>query len=416
MTKKIRRKTAWQKTRKFFNDIHLWSGLISGIVVIVICFSGTLYTYNTELREWAAPHLHKVAVPIAGERLPAESFLPKVAGESGGTVTAISIAADPARTYQFTVRVAGDNSRSGTTYYVNPYTGAITGTSKETTQTAKFMQTMFSLHRWLLLDKIEKPLIGELPNRQLGSYISGTATILFTLGVLTGLIIWFPNKLRNWRQGLTIKWSAGWKRVNHDLHNSLAFYSLIFLFLMGITGPQWSFPWYRTGLRKALGTYQEQSAGRSGNGHGGGRQAPDQRHHTDKPATPASTLAYPIATYLAAADEALPYKGDYRISLPQSADAPLSVSKNRVGFFAPAAGDQVTLETATASVKTVEIFRDKPFNERVSSSIKALHIGNIYGQFTKLLYFLACLVATSLPITGTLIWLNKLKKKKPVRR
>src|SRR5690606_25259837 len=100
MTRKTRKKTTWQKTRKFFNDIHLWAGLISGIIVIVICFSGTIYTYNTELREWAAPHLHQVVVPADGERLPPESFLSKITAESGGTVNAIYVAADPARTYQ----------------------------------------------------------------------------------------------------------------------------------------------------------------------------------------------------------------------------------------------------------------------------------------------------------------------------
>src|SRR5690606_1740045 len=267
MAKTTRKKTTWQKTLKLFNDIHLWAGLISGIVVVVICFSGTIYTYNTELREWAAPHLHQVVVPADRHRIPADSLIPKIAELSGGTITAVGIPADPARTYTFTARVEGDNSRRGTTYYVNPYTGAVTGSSKNVTKTDEFMQMLFSLHRWLLLDRIEEPLIGNLPNRTLGSYLSGAATILFTLGVLSGIVIWFPQKMRNWRQGLSIKWRANWKRINHDLHNSLAFYSLIFLFLMGITGPQWSFPWYRTGLQKALGTYHEQPAQRGQDGH-----------------------------------------------------------------------------------------------------------------------------------------------------
>lgn len=421
MVKTARKKTTWQKTRKFFNDIHLWAGLISGVIVILICFSGTIYTYNTELREWASPHLHRVQVPAGEQRIPADSLIPKIASESGGTITAISLSADPARTYQFSARVEGDNSRFGTTYYVNPYTGDITGTSKEVTKTGEFMQTMFSLHRWLLLDKIEEPLFGELPNRQLGSYISGTATILFTLGVLTGLVIWFPQKLRTWKQGLKIKWSGGWKRINHDLHNSLAFYSLIFLFIMGITGPQWSFPWYRTGLQKTLGTYKERtddrgSARRGTNaetsGKDGSATAGRPRIHKQE-GEELKMLSF--ASYLAAADETLPYRGDYRISLPKEGETSLSISKNRVGFFAPAASDQITLDASTAEVKEVEIFRDKPFNERIASSIKALHIGNIYGQFTKLIYFLACLVATTLPITGTLIWLNKMKKK-PIKQ
>ena len=411
MATRTRKKTTWQKTRKLFNDIHLWAGLISGIAVIVICFSGTIYTYNTELREWAAPHLHQVVVPAEGDRMPADSFISKIAALSGGTVTAVDIPADPARTYTFTARVAGENSRRGTAYYVNPYTGEVTGTSKEVTKTAEFMQMLFSLHRWLLLDRIEEPLIGDLPNRTLGSYISGAATILFTLGVLTGMVIWFPQKLRNWRQGLTVKWSANWKRINHDLHNSLALYSLIFLFLMGITGPQWSFPWYRTGLQKALGTYQERPAPRGGERPERPATATNETGSTATADQRAPIELLPFSAYLTAADAALPYTGDYQLSLPQDGATTLSIRKNRTGFFAPAASDQVSLDAVTAEVKEITVFRDKPFNERVASSIKALHVGNVYGQFTKLLYFLACLVATTLPITGTLIWLNKMKKR-----
>ena len=412
----MKEKSSWQKTRKFFNDVHLWLGLISGIVIIVVCLSGTIYTYNTEIQEWAAPHLHKVEIPENASRIPAETIIANIKELTQANVTAISIAHDPARTYQVTVRKEGDNSRSGTSYYVNPYTGDITGTSLEKTATADFMRSMFSLHRWLLLDRIEEPLIGELPNRTLGSYITGAATILFTLGVITGMVIWVPQKVKNWKQGLKVKWNANWKRVNHDLHNTLAFYSLIFLFLMGVTGPQWSFPWYRTGLQKTLGTYKEAPA-RSQQGQGGNQRGGRQHREAlgeKTAAKPAELL--PIEQYMTSADQTLPYKGNYRITLPQKADAPVEITKNRTGFFAPAAGDKLKLEASTSEVLSTEIFRDKPFNERVAGSIKALHIGDVYGPFTKLLYFISCLIATSLPITGTLIWLNKLKKKKKARK
>lgn len=406
MTNSTKQKTTWQKTRKFFNDIHLWTGLISGIIIVAVCLSGTIYTYNTELREWSAPHLHQVDQPDNATRMPADLIIEKVSKAAGGRVSAISIPNDPNRTYQLTVRSEGDNSRSGTSYYVNPYNGEITGDSKEKSSVGEWMGYMFSLHRWLLLDKIEEPLIGELPNRTLGSYITGTATILFTLGVLTGIIIWVPQKVKNWKQGLKIKWGGSWKRTNHDLHNSLAFYSMIILFLMGITGPQWSFPWYRTALQKTLGTYKEAPARNEAQDNQKASE-PNQDH-----ATPAPAVLLNIKNYLAEADLVLPYSGDYRVSLPETADTPVEISKNRVGFFAPAAGDKVTLNASTAEVLSTDIFRDKPFNERVAGSIKALHLGNIYGQFSKLLYFLACLIATSLPITGTIIWLNKMKKKK----
>jgi uncharacterized iron-regulated membrane protein len=165
---------------------------------------------------------------------------------------------------------------------------------------------------------------------------------------------------------------------------------------MGITGPQWSFEWYRTGLRKSLGTYQSEDA--------------------PKPKTPKSDLQIPsantlsIESFIGVADQNLNYTGDVTISLPADSSGAVQLSKTRKGFFAPVAADKIWIDQYTASVLQSEIFSQKPFNERVSNSIKAIHVGDVYGTFSKILYFLACLIATSLPVTGTLIWINKMKK------
>jgi len=74
------------------------------------------------------------------------------------------------------------------------------------------------------------------------------------------------------------------------------------------------------------------------------------------------------------------------------------------------------LDKATAQVTPVERFRDQPLNQRIARSIKSLHIGDVYGTITKILYFIACLIATTLPVTGTIIWINKLRKKKKKKR
>ncbi|AOM76457.1 PepSY-associated TM helix domain-containing protein [Pedobacter steynii] len=431
-------KSAWQITRKLFNDIHLWLGLASGIIVILVCLSGTLYVFNTELKEMATPELYKVERTAGAIALPVEELIGKVKASTGGKVVSVRIPADPNRTYQFMVKMkedkkegegkvkADDISKTAvatdgkakkgkdekgkdkpaegkrpSAFAVNPYTGVVIGNISEAKSTAaSFMKTMFSLHRWLLLDKIEKPIFGELENRKLGSYISGAATILFTLGVITGMIIWFPQKLKSWKQGLKIKWTGSWKRTNHDLHNSLGFYACIFLFLMGITGPQWSFPWYREALRKTLGTYQPE-----------GFEPPKDPVSVIKAGVENSTPLN-IADYIKKAETVLPYRGDYNISLAKDSVSAIAITKNKVGFFAPSAGDKLLLDQYSAGVLKIEVFKDKPFNERISGSIKALHLGDVYGMFTKIIYFIACLIATSLPITGTLIWLNKLKKKK----
>jgi uncharacterized iron-regulated membrane protein len=409
----------WNSFRKFLNYIHLWVGLVSGIFVLFICLSGTIYVFNTEIREFSRPEVFHIESTENATKLPLEELVNILSRETGGKVVSLKIPADLEKSYILTVKKLEENNPSernadkkeklaegskeksnssrGIQYMVNPYTGQILGNSNEKNATVEFMQFMFSLHRWLLLDRIEEPLIGELPNRTLGSYISGTATILFTLGVITGIIIWFPRKIRSWKNGLKIKWDGNWKRVNHDLHNSLGFYSCILLFLMGITGPQWSFSWYREGLRKTLGTYQSE-----------GSLKPETPHSVIQGTGSAKTLF--IEDFISAANKTLNYTGDLTIVLAaDSADA-IVVNKVKTGFFAPVASDKIYLDQYTASVLQSDIFSSKPFNERISASIKALHVGDVYGSFSKILYFLACLIATSLPVTGTLIWLNKMKK------
>jgi uncharacterized iron-regulated membrane protein len=403
--------SAWPKLRKFLNDVHLWIGLPSGIIVLLICLTGTIYVFNTEIREVSSPELYKVGQAVNAQKLSADVLIAAVSSETGGQVISIKIPADPARSYVLTVskpEQLTENTGPGASkkpstpspriqYWVNPYSGKILGSSADKNAVAEFMQMMFSLHRWLLLDRIEEPLIGELPNKKLGSYISGTATILFTLGVITGIIIWFPQKIRNWKQGLKIKWNANLKRVNHDIHNSLGFYSCIFLFMMGITGPQWSFEWYRTGLRRTLGTYQAPEA--------------------PKPETPRSDTSsinriktVALTDYIRSVDKVLDYTGDLTITMPTDSAEAVLVAKTKTGFFAPAAADKIYLDQYTSALIKTELFSEKPLNERISNSIKALHVGDVYGKFSKIIYFLACLIATSLPVTGTLIWINKMKK------
>jgi len=57
-------------------------------------------------------------------------------------------------------------------------------------------------------------------------------------------------------------------------------------------------------------------------------------------------------------------------------------------------------------------FADKPLNVQIAQSIRSLHTGAIFGTFSKIIYFICCLIATSLPVTGILIWWNKWRKKR----
>lgn len=409
-------KSAWELIRKAFIKIHLYAGLTSGLIVIAVCLSGTIYVYNTEIRETA--NSERYFIEVEGERRSLDALKTQVEQELKGEIASVNVFQAEDRTVQFGVKTEG--AERPVTYFVNPYSGEILGNNAEKTGTEEFMGYMFSLHRWLLLDKIEEPILESMTNMELGRFINGVATLLFLMGVITGIIIWFPNKLKNWKQGLKIKWSGNWKRVNHDLHNTLAFYSLLILFIMAVTGPFWSYQWYKEGWQKTFDTYQAPQGGGQGGPGGNQRGAggtPGGERELEKPSeeAPVERAFISLDQVVATSNATLIYDGNLRVTLPNKPDGDISVSKSRTGFFAKAGADQLTLNPANLDVKETKLFSDLPVRQQIGRSVKSLHTGEIFGQFTKFIWFVACLIATSLPITGTLIWWNKRKKKKATR-
>lgn len=380
---KTKKSTGWKRTRKLFNDIHLWMGVGSGLILFLVCLSGTIYTFREEIEMLIEPEKYSVDVPEGVEPMVAEAIIAQLQQQPGGIVSSISIPHEKDEPYAVSIKQS-EEERRGTTYFINPYTAEVLGTSDS--PASDFFMFMFRMHRWLLLDSA------------IGRPIVGVATLIFVFLILSGLVIWVPQKVSAWRQGLKIKFSANWKRINHDLHNSLGLYSSILLLIMALTGLCWSFEWYRDGLGEVLGT---QVFGRRG---GGGESL-----NSTVPAQNATPLT--VAELMRISDEKLPYEGDHQISLPADATAIVTISKNKTGFFAPSASDKLQLDQYSGEVLASEIFAEKPFNERIAASIKPLHMGYVYGTFTKILYFIACLIATSLPVTGVIIWINKLKKK-----
>ena len=364
--------------RKFINDIHLWLGIGSGIIIFLVCLSGTILVFDKEIKA-----VFTEDIQFEESNLPPMDFdalKASIAAEGLGELKSMTI--DEEEDFHTASIQTGPEDRRGTSFLVHPQTGEVMAAPESSA--SGFMMAMFRMHRWLLLDSA------------IGRPIVGVATIIFILLSISGLVLWFPKKLRwkNLKSGFKIRTDASWKRVNHDLHNTLGFYSLILIIIMCLTGLCWSFEGYRELASNVLGT-------KVFNRGGGPTYAALQLKDEEKVGL---QEVYELTQI------EFPYEGKISISLPSEENPVYSIRKYDSSSFSPVIADNLVVNEA-GEIEEKVIFSEKPMNEQVASLIKPIHLGEIYGTFSKVIYFIACLIATSLPVTGTIIWLNKLKKK-----
>lgn len=376
-------KPAKYTIRKCIHDLHLWLGLASALVLFVVCLTGTIYTFKDEVERLIEPEKFYVNPP-ADAHYNLDDLKTYVEAETGSKVTRISVAHDTKQALQFSI-ASKEAGKRGTQLYVNPYTPAILGTGKG--PASEFFGTVFKLHRWLLLDS------------NIGRPIVGWATVIFVLLSLSGFVLWFPKKVKGWKSikpGFKIKFKGKWKRLNHDLHNTLGFYALFLILIMSFTGLCWSFEWYRGGLSSVLGT---KVFDRSEGSWEIDKKSDGQVISLEE--------ARSLGTSL------LPYTARTTVyQLPKKENGILEVHKNPLERFQETAFDQVIVNAYTGALLEKTIFAELTLGQQLASQIKPLHLGTVYGLFSKVLYGIACLLATSLPVTGFIIWYHKLKKKK----
>lgn len=350
--------------KKIIHQLHLWLGLSSSLILFLICLSGTILAFQDEILDWSEPQKY-ISAPVAKSVFKLEALIRNLELQSGGQVTNVLVSSAPDRSYQFMVKT-NPEERRGKKYSVNPYTGEILNNPNEGPGWFFFF---FRMHRWLLLDP------------EVGRPIVGTATLIYAFLLLSGLYLWWPKSRKHLENSLKVKFTKNFKRLNYDLHNTLGFYSMVFLLVMSLTGLCWSFEWYRNLGSNLLGTKIFDRGGR-----------PSEVIPGEKKLTLESILTK------------YPHSGESMISLPLNRTSPLVLIHYRGGIQ-----DKFEIDPYTGALIKELKFSDKTFGEKVASLIKSLHIGDFMGTFSKTIYFITCLIGTTLPISGFFIWFNKRK-------
>ena len=245
----------------------------------------------------------------------------------------------------------------------------------------------FRLHRWLLME------------RSVGRSITGAATLVFVGILLSGLVLWFQKTARKRKRGLLFKRGVSWKRFNYDSHLVLGLYAALPLLVMALSGLFWS---YRTAF--VATTYMILDG-----------TSPEQKQKEKAPtaksdAGPNYSLPYErVQEWMS---QRFPDPGTLTVYFPREGEATFRVVKRREAWIQnlPAV-DEVFFRTESGEVEAEELFANRTRAQKVLALIKAIHIGEIYGPFSLVLYIVCAAIGAILPISGIIMWWNRWGKR-----
>lgn len=123
--------------KKIFSKIHLWLSVPFGLLITLICFSGAMLVFETEVMELCRRDLYYVE-KAGPAPLPMSRLAEKVAATlpDSVSVTGITASSNPERAWQ--VNLSKPRRAS---VYVDQYTGEVKGRYER----APFFMTMFRL-------------------------------------------------------------------------------------------------------------------------------------------------------------------------------------------------------------------------------------------------------------------------------
>lgn len=363
--------------RQFIKKIHIWLSLPAGLIISIVCITGAILTFEAEILEAYYPERYFVK-EVKGEKIPLNQLVLVINKQlDDNSVASMKVTDDPERTYTATL---AEGFR--VTAFVDPYTGELKGIRKFG---EGFFYDMMTLHRWLMDG-----------TRTWGKYIVGISTLLFVFIIISGIVWWVPSDKKRLKNRFRIKIKNGLKRFLFDLHTALGIYASIFLLICCLTGLMWSFGWYRSAVNSLFGV-ENSAQQRGGHGRGGKKEKPKAINVENwQIAYDNLNKIYPDNKFITIADGS---------ATVLAKNAPHSRATDRYKF-----------DALTGEIGDATIFSQQKSSSKVMAWAYALHVGAYGGILMRILTCLACIIGTSLPLTGYYIYykknFGKSKKKK----
>lgn len=407
--------------RSIFFWAHLVAGLIAGLSIAIMCFTGTVIAFEDEIVAWSERDARQVAPPADAARLPLADLQHKLRkAQPEFRATSVTLQHDPKAAVVFSAGRDGG-------YYVNPYTGDIR--QPASTKTHDFMELMVQWHRFLGRS-------GD--QRAIGKAINGACNLAFCFLALSGLYLWMPRTW-SWRGAKAIaffNWKFSGKARDFNWHNVIGLWSAPVLIVLTLTAIPISYRWGSNLVYQLVGEEPPQPQGPGA--------APATPAFAIKPPSPdARPLAYdaivaqvqekfprweqitlrsgntqrggqPPGQPAEARPEGAPRQEGRRAEGGARGPQPLTVTIREPGAWPRTATTTLTLNPFTGEELKREGFGDFSTGRQLRTWTRFLHTGQALGWGGQFIAGLACLGGCFLVYTGfALSWRRFFFKKKP---
>jgi uncharacterized iron-regulated membrane protein len=372
---------------------HLCCGVAAAVFIFTMSLTGVLLTYERQIKAWDAGQHH---VQAAGQpRLPLEQLISlQQQAQPDLQANALVVSNDPAAPVSFRAgRQAGP--------HLNPYTGAAMEAGSPRMSAVFAWITGF--HRWFNME-------GE--QRAIARQVTGISNVIFLFLVLSGIYLWLP-RLYKWTVfKARLMFSADYpnsKTRDFHWHHIFGIWAAVPLLAVVYTGAVISYPWAANLMYRAFGAEVPAVAAAGGPGLAvaGIRPANPQPGLAAAHDLPGAAETGEASSYLTLdrlLNTALAHQPvDWQrvtLTLPKVTDSTVMVEVDAGNGAQAQLRHTLTLDRSSGEVLVLRGFADMPAAQRLRTTARFLHTGEVLGFWGQTLAGLASLAALFLVWTG----------------
>ncbi|MEM7416844.1 MAG: PepSY-associated TM helix domain-containing protein [Gemmatimonadota bacterium] len=373
--------------RKLLFDVHGWMGLNLGLILYVVCLSGTFASLSDEFDAWLDP-IHRIegpppptGSPVDWDAMflglaqafpdgrPATVSIPGASGyqQDGGRAAAIAFVAMP----------NGETRK----VYLDPYTGEVRGG-----------WSFFNLERFF------RTFHRRLFDGSRGILLVTLTGFVLLLSCVTG----FAFYRGWWEQARTLRFRGSARRRWSDLHKVVGFWGLVFGLLISVTGIYY----FVEVVYQRADAYDQ--------------LLPPPMLQVDESSLsafgPQPSLLAPSA-YIASALDAYPELDVRGVRMPTSPTSAVYVDGRGGNPLTRDRADKVHLHPFTGEVIDVQRTSDLRVIPFMTDAVDPLHFGYFGGLVTQVLWFVLGLFLSFSILSGMYVWVvrSTQARKRPSR-